>query len=311
MPYSIFIVNSLPGCSLPDDCSGNSDSLTTLKASTPLVAWLEGTRGKAALCLQMAEVAQGDMGNLICWYTPRSGYSVQNHYTHAQWKRKEKKKKTPVSTRNRKQWYEKENKNLWTHKATKEAGIFLFTVSIFYTHIYLYKGFMPFPVCPYEWQAECWCCCFLSALLLFNAELALYWQGRLLKNIPQAKAPHCQIRAWHRNVQANTSQGTNTTFTFCTDTSRLPLQSCTIMHCKKKMGTSRGSPGAVVSIDHFLAMYFHFHVTCHLAVATGPCYCWIKALPWHEWRNSAYSERSYLHNWLRLKRTEDVDTERK
>lgn len=160
--------------------------------------------------------------------------SSESLHTHRV--KKKRKKKTPVSTRNRKQWYEKENKNLWTHKATKEAGIFLFTVSIFYTHIYLYKGFMPFPVCPYEWQAECWCCCFLSALLLFNAELALYWQGRLLKNIPQKKAPHCQIRAWHRNVRANTSRGTNTTFTFCTDTSRLPFQSCTIIHCKKKWG---------------------------------------------------------------------------
>lgn len=98
----------------------------------------------------MAEVAQGDTGNLIFRSTSRSGYSAKNHYTHPV-----KKKKTPVSTINRKQWYKKKKKKLWTHKATKEAGIFLFTVSIFYTHIYLYKGFTPFPVCPYEQQAEC------------------------------------------------------------------------------------------------------------------------------------------------------------
>lgn len=150
MPYSIFIVNSSPGCSLPDDCSVISDVVTNLKSFHATGGPWKKLVVNAALCPKAAEAAQGDTGNLIFLCTPRSGYSVMNRYT------------CPVKKKKRKGGKKHQcqpeignsgtrKKNLWTHKATKEAGIFLFTVSIFYTHIYLYKGFMPFPVCPYDW----------------------------------------------------------------------------------------------------------------------------------------------------------------
>lgn len=98
MPYSIFIVNSSPGCSLPDDCSVISDAVTNLKSFHATGGPWKKLVVNAALCPKVAGAAQGDTGNLIFRYTPRSGYSVMNRYTcPVKKKKKEKGKKNNTS----------------------------------------------------------------------------------------------------------------------------------------------------------------------------------------------------------------------
>lgn len=133
MPYSIFIVNSAPGCSLPDDSSVISDVVTNLKSFHATGGMLKRRRlqRKQLHGQKWQELQRGisSFGILHAQVT-----QLRNLYTCSV----KKKKKAPVLTINRKQSYKKKE-NLWTHKATKEAGIFLFTVSIFYTHIFIQR----------------------------------------------------------------------------------------------------------------------------------------------------------------------------
>lgn len=192
----------------------------------------------------MAEVAQGDTGNLIFRSTSRSGYSAKNHYT-----RPVKKKKTPVSTINRKQWYKKKKKKNSGHTKQQKKRVFFCLLFPFFTHIYIYtKASRHFQCVHMNGRQNA------DAAIFFRLSCSplLNWhftdKGRLLgeKKDRKQKRLICQICAWHRNVRANTSQGTDSTFTLCTDTRRLPLQSCVIIpHCNQKKKWGGGASCAV------------------------------------------------------------------